>query len=195
MVKKELSERYYNHYLSLNNPADLPQTAAPPAPEDTSPPIAADASVKDEPAAGPAPLPEDKSHQPAASLSLDEDLAGIAEVTPIQPKLSPPPKTAVELAEEIISEKTAKRKFCFIATAAYGSPLAQEVVLLQSFRDHYLARNSLGEKFIQAYYRFSPALAGQISQNQVLKLLTRGLLTPIILLIKKSCRPPGISRN
>jgi len=102
-------------------------------------------------------------------------------------------KTAAELAEEITSDNIAKKKFCFIATAAYGSPLAQEVVILQSFRDKYLSQNSIGEKFIQAYYRSSPYLARQISQNNVLKLLTRFLLTPIILLIKKSFRPPGTS--
>ena len=63
--------------------------------------------------------------------------------------------------------------------------MAQEVVLLQGFRDQYLARRSLGEKFIQAYYRFGPSLARRVSQNNALKLLTRFLLFPIILLIKK----------
>ena len=193
MVKKELSERYYNHYLGINNPAGQSQTLATPAQEDTSPPIGADGSVKDKQATGQAHFHKGKNDKPAESLSLDEDLASITEVTPIKPKLPASQKTAAELAEEIISDKIAKKKFCFIATASYGSPMAQEVVILQSFRDKYLSRNSLGEKFIQAYYRFSPYLARQISQNKVLKLLTRCLLTPIILLIKKSCRHPGIS--
>jgi len=82
---------------------------------------------------------------------------------------------------------------CFIATAAYGSPQAQEVVLLQGFRDQYLSRHALGEKFIRVYYRFSPHVAGKIRHHQVLRLLARSLLTPIILLIKTSCRHPRIS--
>jgi len=60
------------------------------------------------------------------------------------------------------------------------------VILLQDFRDHYLARHTLGETFIRAYYRVSPSLAQQISNNKVLKLLTRFLLTPVIFLVKKS---------
>lgn len=75
---------------------------------------------------------------------------------------------------------------CFIATAAYGSPLAQEVVLLQDFRDRWLAPHALGEQFIEAYYRLSPPLARRISNHKALKLLTRALLTPVIFLIKKS---------
>jgi hypothetical protein len=60
------------------------------------------------------------------------------------------------------------------------------VVLLQDFRDHYLAPYTLGEQFIEAYYRMSPPLARYISNNKALKRLTRTLLTPIIFLIKKS---------
>ena len=96
------------------------------------------------------------------------------------------PEVAASPREQKGAEKPTKRRFCFIATAAYGSPLAQEVVLLQDFRDHYLAPHALGEKFIRAYYRVSPALARQISKNKALKLLTRFLLSHIIFLVKKS---------
>ena len=68
---------------------------------------------------------------------------------------------------------------------------AQEVVLLQTFRDRHLCGNPLGETFIRAYYHFSPSLAGLIGQNEVLKLLTRYLLAPLILLIKKSAENSG----
>jgi hypothetical protein len=117
-------------------------------------------------------------------LPPDEALAGIPAVTPI--KLQPPASEAAAKPEEKPGPgKTGLKKFCFIATAAYGSPLAREVVLLQDFRDRYLARHALGEQFIQAYYRVSPPLARQISKNQALKQLTRSLLTPVIFLIKK----------
>ena len=117
---------------------------------------------------------------------MAEQLASIPEVTPISLKL-PAQEAAAKPEEKKGPEKTGLRKFCFIATAAYGSPLAQEVVLLQDFRDHYLARRALGATFIQVYYRLSPALARQISNNTALKVLTRSLLTPIIFLIKKGC--------
>jgi hypothetical protein len=193
LVKQELSKRYYNHYSSISQSASQPQAAVPPAPPETTP-TAPDEAVHYKPAAD-AQVQADKESQAAASLSLDEEVAGITEVTPPKPKLSTSSKAAVELAEEITSEKTHKRKFCFIATAAYGSPLAREVVLLQKFRDRHLSRNPLGEKFIQAYYRFSPGLANQISRSQPLKQATRGLLAPIILLIKKITGQPGGPRD
>jgi hypothetical protein len=182
-VKVELSNRYYKHYLNIiANPEAHPQTSTPPAPEDTSPPADAADAGTDEPAAGPARFSEGIDGTSAEALSLADNLAGIAEVTPIQLNAPVSRQTAAEPAEK---DKPVKKKFCFIATAAYGSPMAQEVVLLQGFRDQYLARRSLGEKFIQAYYHFGPSFARRVSQNNALKLLTRFLLFPIILLIKK----------
>jgi hypothetical protein len=83
------------------------------------------------------------------------------------------------------------RKFCFIATAAYGSPLAEEVVVLQNFRDAYLAGNAMGERCIEAYYRLGPYIARPISRHGALQQFTRFLLAPIILLLKKNPRPAG----
>jgi hypothetical protein len=163
-----------------------------PAQEEATPPAAAETAGKDEPATEPAPSPQEVTGKPAESPSLAEDLANIPEVTPIRLKL-PASQAAAKPEEKKGPEKKGLKKFCFIATAAYGSPLAQEVVLLQDFRDHYLSRYALGEKFIQAYYRVSPSLASKISKNRVLKMLTRFLLTPVIFLIKKSSGPPGIS--
>jgi hypothetical protein len=45
---------------------------------------------------------------------------------------------------------------CFIATAAYGSPMAQDVKLLRAFRDQYLLTNEPGHKFVELYYSVSP---------------------------------------
>src|SRR5262249_36600880 len=47
---------------------------------------------------------------------------------------------------------------CFIATAAFGTPMAQEVQILCAFRDQYLLTNWLGQAFIALYYRYSPPL-------------------------------------
>ena len=192
LVKNELSKRYYNHYLSIsNNPEEQPQSSAPSTPEASSP--VTDGSGKDEPARDQAPFAEGQNGQAEGYLAAEEDLASIAEVALI--KLTTPASqgTAADLAEKSPSDKPAKKKYCFIATAAYGSPLAQEVVLLQNYRDTYLAPNVLGEKFIQTYYRYSPYLARQVNRNKLLKLLARCLLSPLICLIKKTSGDPGSS--
>jgi uncharacterized repeat protein (TIGR01451 family) len=72
---------------------------------------------------------------------------------------------------------------CFIATAAYGSPLEPHVVALRQFRDRYLQRTALGRAFIRFYYRHSPPLAAIIAQHEWLRTLVRMLLTPLVLTI------------
>ncbi len=69
---------------------------------------------------------------------------------------------------------------CFIATAAYGYPRAEEVAVLRQFRDRYLLTNSLGRVIVKAYYWYSPPLAGLIKENETLRVATRGALRPVI---------------
>ena len=37
---------------------------------------------------------------------------------------------------------------CFIATAAYGSPMAEEIQILRKFRDEYLLTNRMGQALV-----------------------------------------------
>jgi hypothetical protein len=75
--------------------------------------------------------------------------------------------------------------YCFIATAAYGTPMADDVLALREFRDKYLMRNYLGREFVQNYYRYSPPIAKFISNRPILKRITRFLLKPLVMLAKK----------
>ena len=69
---------------------------------------------------------------------------------------------------------------CFIATAAYGSVMAEDVEQLRRFRDSLLAKTPLGELAIETYYTFGPAFAGVVGESEVLRGSARELLSPIV---------------
>jgi hypothetical protein len=69
---------------------------------------------------------------------------------------------------------------CFIATAAYGSPLAQEVQILRRFRDRYLLTSAPGRLVVATYYRISPPLARWIAAHDSVRGAVRGPLRPIV---------------
>lgn len=74
---------------------------------------------------------------------------------------------------------------CFIATAAYGSYLHPQVRLLREFRDRYLLTNVPGRAFVALYYRVSPPVADFIAHHEMLRLLVRLMLAPVIFVIAK----------
>jgi hypothetical protein len=74
---------------------------------------------------------------------------------------------------------------CFVATAAYGSMMANDVSVLRAFRDSMLSRSILGELAVEAYYTFGPAMAGVIGESDVLRATARVALTPVIERVRK----------
>jgi len=69
---------------------------------------------------------------------------------------------------------------CFIASAAYGTPMADEIQILREFRDKYLLTNPIGQAFVDLYYKVSPPIAEFITEHPSLKPMVRTGLLPIV---------------
>jgi hypothetical protein len=69
---------------------------------------------------------------------------------------------------------------CFVATAAYGSLLANDVQVLRRFRDVALRSHVTGELLVEAYYTFGPLFAKLIEPSETLRRAARGALGPAV---------------
>ena len=70
--------------------------------------------------------------------------------------------------------------FCFIATAAYGTPLEAELGTLRSFRDEMLMGSEAGRAFVRGYYEHGRFLAALIADKPVLRAIVRVALVPVV---------------
>lgn len=70
--------------------------------------------------------------------------------------------------------------YCFIATAAYDTPMAEEIGILRQFRDEYLLTNPMGNALVDLYYRVSPPMARFITAHPSLKPIVRTGLIPAV---------------
>ncbi len=73
---------------------------------------------------------------------------------------------------------------CFIATAAFGSPMAPEIHALRALRDSHLQANAAGRTFVELYYRHSPPLAEFLRRHAGLRAAVRVGLMPLIAVSK-----------
>ncbi|MBE0430546.1 MAG: hypothetical protein IBX67_01835 [Dehalococcoidia bacterium] len=73
---------------------------------------------------------------------------------------------------------------CFIATAAYGTPSAEQIDVLREFRDEVLMESAVGSRLVALYYRLSPPVAEVIAENGFVRTLVRELLIdPIVWMV------------
>lgn len=80
-------------------------------------------------------------------------------------------------------------KGCFIATAAYGSPLAPQVQVLREIRDNVLRRTGWGSRFFERYwsyyYQISPAISAQMNADPDLQQVMRwSVVAPMVNYLK-----------
>jgi hypothetical protein len=69
---------------------------------------------------------------------------------------------------------------CFIASAAYDTPMVAEIQILREFRDEYLLTNPLGQALVNIYYSVSPPVAEFIAEYPGLKPIVRAGLAPAV---------------
>ena len=80
---------------------------------------------------------------------------------------------------------------CFIATAAFESPLAQHVTTLRRFRDKILIPTNWGRHLVNFYYRHSPQAAAYLLEHPTLKKIARWALMPVVGLAALSLKLGG----
>jgi hypothetical protein len=90
--------------------------------------------------------------------------------------------SSAELAT--VSFQTAEMKVtqlagCFVATAAFGSPLGEELDGLRALRDRVLRRGVVGAVGVDLYERAAPPLAALVSASETARALVRALLGPV----------------
>lgn len=69
---------------------------------------------------------------------------------------------------------------CFIATAAFGSPMSAHVKILRKMRDRFFLASSIGKRLVNLYYQHSPPLAKFITDHEHFRMLVRISILPLV---------------
>jgi hypothetical protein len=70
----------------------------------------------------------------------------------------------------------ASPSFCFIATAAYGTPTAEQIDVLREFRDVVLLESAAGSRLVALYYQLAPPISDPVARSDLSRILVRKLL-------------------
>jgi methionyl-tRNA synthetase len=92
-------------------------------------------------------------------------------------------KTKIYCEQHAPKEKKPS-KGCFIATAAYGSPLAHELDVLRAFRDQKMLESKTWRIAVFTYYKISPPIASVIAHKENLKKVVRRCLDHVVGFLK-----------
>jgi hypothetical protein len=84
-----------------------------------------------------------------------------------------------------LEREVAAVDWCFVATAAYGSVMANDISMLRHARDSLLRSTVLGELAVATYYTFGPAAAAVIGESDLLRASARAILAPIIAMVRR----------
>jgi hypothetical protein len=84
---------------------------------------------------------------------------------------------------------------CFVATAAYGSPMQKEVRMLRAFRDQSLTHSRPGRALVTLYYGWNNSAADLIAGSQVGRTVARWMLRPFVAVAHLVARKRGTARS
>ena len=73
---------------------------------------------------------------------------------------------------------------CFVATAAFGTPLQAEIQILREWRDNELSFSIAGRQFIDIYYKMGPHLARLVEKNKFIARISRSIIRQAIKYIR-----------
>lgn len=80
---------------------------------------------------------------------------------------------------------------CFIATAAYSTPIHPDLDTFRAFRDEKLLTHLIGNKLVKIYYQLSPSFAEYINQKPRIKRFVRRQLESLATWMRNQ----GITKN
>ena len=89
----------------------------------------------------------------------------------------------------------AHKPACYIATAAFGTPMAREIDTLRMFRDEEMLPNRLGRQLVYLYYDTSPPLARIIARSRNMKAFVRLNLRPILRCLESRNKQESTQRD
>jgi hypothetical protein len=119
-------------------------------------------------------------------------LAEFLPLTPLYPDVIKRAESFQKIAKKpgivrnFLKSVTTKKSRCFIASSAFQSPLAPEVLLLQEWKEEALKPQLLGRVFISCYYALSPHIASFLDVTPFLKPFVRWSLRLLLRFLQKS---------